>query len=144
MGKDIGIYCLRYLLTFKSFFREKLVNYFQSLDSKTEYFAKRRCEEIPFQLLQSGKLQELANFLVEGSNFKLMLGEDMKIDLYKYWREASQRVPHIEVLLLEGLRKFTQGSKPSLVAEFELQVGEFLQDIAAYNSAGECLLIGYI
>jgi hypothetical protein len=109
------------------------VNYFFSLDVNDPYLAKRRCEEIPFQLQQNAKWNELANFLSDISNFKLLLGEDMKMDLYKYWKETSQYVPQIEGQLVRGLKVLIKGKHPIDIA---IKAGEFLQDIAAYNSAG--------
>ncbi len=139
MAKDTSIYYQKRYISFifKSYFRENLVNYFNGLDPKNEYFAKRRCEEVPFQLYQSLQWTQLGNFLVDISNFKLMLGEDMKIDLYRYWRDTAQKVPNIEKLLLQGLKNFTQSNKSLSTIELELQAGEFLQDIAAYDSAGK-------
>ncbi|KAH3745330.1 Tetratricopeptide repeat protein [Pelomyxa schiedti] len=104
-----------------SVLRKKMVDYFLSLDS-----LERKCDEIPYHLLQEKKMKELAGFITLPANFLLLTSEQFLFDLYKYFRSCKEASP-ASMLLPQMM--------PSTNPLHLRQAGKFLQDLAYFTEA---------
>lgn len=114
-------------------YRMRIVSYFNRPSAVG--VEKRRCEEVPYQLMSANDFGQLADCITDLEMFKLLSADEYKFDLYQYWQEATKHTS-VEDRFVASLAEYEQARPaPNELAAIFNTAGQFLQDIAAFDNA---------
>lgn len=76
--------------------------------------------------------------MADPTNFNFLVKGNLKMDLYRYWQEATRNNAPVEYALVENLNNIAVSnghSEPKKVVNQLMRAGRFLQDLACFDSA---------